>query len=302
MKRKAIIFLLVAILSVPTLLAPSIYAVADSTFPPVEEITDDDLREKTQSEKANAFVAAIHAKEDELGTLYRQWCLEGLAWITEMESVFGLNVFSEKYTLPSPSDLNRDDIVSIATREVSQAFGLPETSLHPFQVAFLRFSTASEPMWYVSFVEGGYVLLSRAGQPIEDPTQNKLLPDEQFKRHGAGLTVELAKEQYWDNDYMWPIETQANLYGRGIPNPDNISQSKAEEIALDALSEETTISRDIILRDYRTYFTYFVPSAFAKVDSWRIYFRASHNIYYQVLINAITGEVIDINGTDDAKG
>ncbi len=261
---------------------------------------------QTPEEKQNAFWTVIHQKEDEFGLLYRQWSLEGLAWVTSVEASCGVDCLVEKYSLPTDDDRSRDEIVALAQNEVAAAFGKRSEELHPFQVAYMQYRDASRPIWYVSFVEGGYALFTRNGELTEAPEHEKYLPQKQFELYGAALTLDLAKEQYADRDYMWPLELQATLLRRSLPDPSLLPQEEAEAIARQAACEKYGLTEETLVSTYRifpTYFTSYVSSEGQNLtDTWRFLFRPRSDDYFQVFVDATTGEVVEIADKTDTKG
>lgn len=274
----------------------------NALFPSIDSVIDSITLGQTHDEKVNAFMSILHNKEDEIGLLYRQWSPEGLAWVTSVESRCGIDYFNEKYILPTEDDLSRNEVIATAKKEVSDAFGKCTEDLHPFQVAFFQYRDASQPMWYVSFVEGGYALLTRDGKPTESPDHQKYFPAKQFELYGATITPELAREQYGEFDYMWPLEAQATLLGRALPDPSLLGQVEAEAIARRAACEKYGMSEETLLSDYRVYPTYFSSEWQFSTDTWRFLFMLRYDSYFQIFVDAITGEVVKIADATDEKG
>lgn len=276
-------------------------------FPPVNSYTAEDLTGKTHDEINNIFWKVINEKQDELALRYRQWPMEGLVWVTELESAFGLDIIPEKYALPTKEDLSSEQIIEIAKQEIASAFQWNASDLTPFEVSFSQFNSNSEYYWYVSFTEGGYVLLTRGGEPIAHEEHNKLLPKDQYNRDGAMLTTDLALEQYAELFFMWPLETQAMLSRHGMPASNHIQQDVAARLATEALSEKIGLSVANIEERYTAYPAFLESEFFERestdLDAWCFVFYEKIDAFYMVYLDATTGEIREITKSyEDGKG
>lgn len=244
------------------------------------------------SRRKNQFAAALEQMEIGCGKLYRQFSPQDLAKLSGIEEQLGLNLLEEKYLAPAENDLTVADISARARSAVARAFGWAESDLMVFQCALLQYKDAETVYWYVSFVEGGYCLLTRTGEVTENLQHGRFTPAEQFQRYGAALTMTLVIEQYgFDMRYLWPDAIREQLEGYAPPAENAITKQEAKHIALQALGLSEKAD------DYTIYGVYY------DNDRWEIFVCENVFTYYaQVYIDAISGQILQLYTAETTNG
>lgn len=286
--RDFLILLTVILVLLLNCVSSAQYALAGATvYLPVNSIVNSNVPNMSADLRTENFWKIIHDKETEIGKGYRQWTLEGLAWVTQVEAACQVDVLAEKYLLPTETDLSQTAMLGVAKREVASAFHWQADDLHPFQVAYVKYQDDVQSHWYVSFMEGGYVLLSREGNVIEDSAHSKLLPEEQYAKDGARLTTELAGEQY-TFDYMWPLAVQAELQDRTLPGDEDIPQGKAQQLAEKSVCGQYGVSKSDLDAQYTAYATFY------QNRTWQFTFYKGYEVFFQAIVDAVSGKVVSV--------
>ena len=252
----------------------------------IDELTD-------QEKRNNSFVQYVKKLESEKGKLLRQWSVEELSLISQKEKELDADVLDETYLLPQEGMISEEEAVDIAKKCVSSAFKKNGEDLTVFQASVLQFKEDQNIYWYISFIEGGYCLLTQEGNVTENIEHSKLTPVEQYKQAGAKLTIELAIEQYGEHRiYLWPAETLAELDKYDLSDKANLDYEDTKQLAIEALESTTGMP---INDNWQVYVMYMAGG------SWEILvFDEMEYLFAQIYIDDITQEVraiyVEANG------
>ena len=236
----------------------------------------------TEDEAAlkRAFEKEVKALESASGVLYRQFDPQEIVKISELEARSGLHLLEEVYVAPGPEDLPAAEIAARAAAAVQEAFGWQDRELTVYQCSLLHYKESDTLYWYVSFTEGGYCLLTQAGEVTENPVHGRFTPAEQAARGEAKLTMLQVIEQYTrEHHYLWPKTAREQLSQFKAPPAGAISEEMAKRLALKMAKVEDK-------ENYRVYALY------QAEDIWRVLIKSDlHTVYADVYIHAFTGQL-----------
>lgn len=244
------------------------------------------------SRRNNQFAAARVQMEISQGKLYRQLSPQDLAALSALEAQLELNLLEEKYLTPEASDLSVEEVAGRARKAVAQAFGWQEDALTVFECSLMQYKDAETVYWYVSFVEGGYCLLTRSGEITDNMLHGRLTPEAQFARYGAAQTMALVIEQYgFDMRHRWPSALREQLNGYCAPASNTVSKQFAERSALMTVGLNKNAD------------AYLVYSVYHDNDRWEVFiYEDIDTLYAQVYIDAFTGRVLEAYTAENSNG
>ncbi len=231
--------------------------------------------------------------------LFNEWSTLEQVWVTEMETKCDVDVLEMKFQLPSDSDISEDEVIQIATNELALAFDWEEEDLTVYQLSFFHFRGETALFWYVSFVEGGYVLLDQSGSVVNHQAFDMLTPQEQFEQDGAVMTKALAIQQYKDNTFRMPAHAQIayNPMSIQMPSEEHCSLEEAIAIGKERILNEYGLSEALFDEKYEDVF-----SIMYRSDMWALQFYHTWDDYFIVWVDALVGELSHISHVDESVG
>ncbi len=290
-------------------------------------LNDDQVPNDTKEKLVTKLIEEEFGREDAFSHIdiieqvkgpMQMWSLEDKAWYSSYIRSQRTFIDSWEDVLPDESDLTQEEAVAIAKKAILEAHPITEEELEErfVSVDFFTNDEHLDPCWRVSWLTAPYgsteytVLMTRAGEIIEDPKLGVYTPDHMallMKQNEAeNTTVDPAYPT--GRQDQWSLEDKAKWLGNdnGIPSVQEIS----EEMAV-AVAQEAITSMGIDLQDYeisvwyKLYDYYDTSETSRQTPFYVVYyiddFDAPMNVY-SVLIDPNTGTVIQIFTPDDSLG
>lgn len=231
----------------------------------------------------------------------------------------GINpLMFEKYAWPGPEDMPFDQAISIAWDAFGSRLGMgpEERNARGIYGVFIK-NDPQKPVWKVHAYDGQRV----KGTPFAqiDATTGDIQdigrwPDplntvsafaqgiDPLNPENPAVVLRRLENQYGPQLY-WTLEEKAQRLGHKLPGPQDITPDKALALARAALIEGLGLSqKEAEAVPYGVFFVTYQAKDSAAADSYAFTFEVDALNAYAVSVDAITGEIVLLQGPGDANG